>query len=130
MFYFYFSIIFRAVELVCVASLQRKVLFFFISLSIFISISYSISNYGVEIMQEILQGFIYRKCFFTSIFRLIHIINILPVDNFGTQIELCRTAFSAYMAITSYTLLYRLLALRHKLVSKNVYRYSGTFRQI
>nr|DAL84573.1 MAG TPA: hypothetical protein [Caudoviricetes sp.] len=34
----------------CVASLQRKVLFFFISLSIFISISYSISNYGVEIM--------------------------------------------------------------------------------
>ena len=56
--------------------------------------------------------------FFASIFRLIHIINILPVDNFGTQIELCRTAFSAYMAITSYTLLYQLLALRHKLVSK------------
>ena len=67
--------------------------------------------------------------FFTSIFRLIHIINILPVDNFGTQIELCRTAFSAYMAITSYTSLYGVLALRHKLVSKNVYRCSGTFRQ-
>ena len=67
--------------------------------------------------------------FFTSIFRLIHIINILPVDNFGAQIELRRIAFLTYRSITSYTLLYWLLALRHKLVSKNVYRYSGTFRQ-
>ena len=35
-----------------------------------------------------------------------------------------------YMATASYTALYRLLAFRHMLISKNAYRWSGTFRQI
>ena len=35
-----------------------------------------------------------------------------------------------YMATTSYTALYRLLSFRHMLISKNAYRWSGTFRQI
>ena len=35
-----------------------------------------------------------------------------------------------YSATASYTALYRLLAFRHMLISKNAYRWSGTFRQI
>lgn len=48
----------------------------------------------------------------------------------ATHILLFSALKIVYRATTSYTALYRLLAFRHMLISKNAYRWSGTFRQI